>query len=175
MGKIGLVWLRGLGAWLAVMVGVGCCLGESGVPVLSLEQLADDPQLTPERLMRHVADFGFRLGEGVQAPRAFLTYRAGDCDDFATLAAEVLRRRGYTTHLVVVHLERDVHVVCYVDEIRGYLDYNRRRERQPVVVCNDKLDEVAQKVAASLRESWRTASEFVYESGRPKYLQTIFR
>jgi hypothetical protein len=34
---------------------------------------------------------------------------------------------------------------------------------------------VAEMVAASLRARWRTASEFVYEAGRPKYLLTTFR
>ena len=157
------------------LLGVGWCLGASGMSAASVELLAEDPQLTPERLMRHVADFDFRLGQGVQAPRVFLTCRAGDCDDFASLAAEVLSRRGYTARLVVVHLEREVHVVCYVKEIRGYLDYNRRREPNPVVSCDGGLCEVAQKVAASLDAPWRTASEFVYAAGRPKYLETVFR
>ena len=68
-------------------------------------------------------------------PADFLAGKAGDCDDFATLAAEVLRGKGYTTRLVVVHMEREVHVVCYVNEIKGYLDYNRRHEAHPVVAC----------------------------------------
>jgi hypothetical protein len=157
------------------LLGVGWCLGTSGVPADHLEQLLDDPHMTPERLMLRVSDFGFRLGQGVQAPRAFLTSRAGDCDDFAVLAAEVLRRRGYTPRLVVVHMEREVHVVCYVNEIKGYLDFNRRREHDPVVVCDARLGDVAEKVALSLRARWRTVSEFVYEAGGPKYLQTVFR
>jgi hypothetical protein len=131
--------------------------------------------LTPERLMRQVADFEFRIGRAVQTPAAFLESRAGDCDDFAALAADILKRKGYTTHLVVVHMEKQVHVVCYVDEIKGYLDYNRRQEPHPVVACECGLGDVAEKVAGSLRVRWRTASECVYVAGRPRCLRTVFR
>ena len=163
------------GRWAVLLLGAGLCLGAGRAPALSLEQLLQDPQLTPERLMRQVAGFEFRLGPVVQSPAEFLASRAGDCDDFARLAAEVLRRKGYTPRLVVVHMERAVHVVCYVNEIKGFLDYNRRQEPNPVVASGDRLEDVAEKVAASLRARWRTASEFVYEAGRPRCQRTAFR
>ncbi len=150
------------------------CLAAVSAPALSLEELVADPRLTPEGLLRQLAGFRFRLGRTVQAPAAFLACQAGDCDDFARLAAEVLGRKGYTPRLVVVQMEREAHVVCHVKEIDGYLDYNRRREGHPVVACAGELTEVADKVAASLRARWRTASEFVYETGRPKFLRTAF-
>jgi hypothetical protein len=174
----GVRWARARRGWgrLVVLLGlIYCCVGVMSASAVNWEQLTENPQLTPEWLLRQFADFEFRLGQGVQSPRDFLTSRAGDCDDFATYAAEVLRRRGYTTRLVVVHLEKAVHVVCYVNEVGGYLDYNRRREVHPVVVCDNHLHSIARMVAASLLAPWRTASEFVYENGRPKYLETVFQ
>jgi hypothetical protein len=165
---------RGQGRLLA-MLAVSWCLSVMSASAVNWEQLSEDPQLTPEWLLKQFADFEFRLGRGVQAPQDFVRNRAGDCDDFAKLAAEVLKRRGYTPRLVVVHLEKAVHVVCYVNEIGGYLDFNRRREFHPLVVCDKKLNVIAQKVAASLQTPWRTASEFVYEEGRTKCLETVFQ
>ena len=139
-----------------------------------MEQLLKDPKLTPERLMRHFADFKFRLGDTVRPPDVFLASKAGDCDDFATLAAEVLRRKGYTTRLIVVHMEKDVHVVCYVKEVKGYLDYNHRKETHPVVASDGTLADIGGKVAEYFRTNWQSASEFTYVTGRPKYLLTAF-
>lgn len=142
---------------------------------MTFEELVNDPHLTPERLVAQFADFKFRLSERVQKPEEFLARKAGDCDDFATLAAEVLRRKGYRTRLIVVHLAQDTHVVCYVSEIKGYLDYNCRHQPHPVVASDGSLTDVGQKVAASFRSAWRSASEFTYEAGQPKYLLTAFR
>jgi hypothetical protein len=164
--------LRNLfGALLSLALG----LAAQTAPALTLEQLCNDPQLTPEGLMQQVADFKFRLGRSVQKPEEFLANQAGDCDDFATLAAEVLRHRGYTPRLVVVHMQKDTHVVCYVDEIKGYLDYNRRGKPAPVVASEGRLAAIAAKVAASFRSTWRSASEFTYLKGQPRYLLTAFR
>lgn len=172
--KPGLRWLRTAlgGAWL--LASLLAALPSAATPGLTVEQLINDPKLTPEGLIRHFADFKFLLGETVQSPAEFLARQAGDCDDFATLAAEVLKRRGYTPHLVVIHMERDIHVVCYVDEIKGFLDYNHRADSDPIVRSDGSLKDIGQKVAGYFRARWHTASEFTYDQGRPKYLATAF-
>jgi hypothetical protein len=162
--------------WPAILF-LSLVLGLAGKPLfaITMEQLVNDPHLTPERLLHCFANFKFCLSPTVQKPEAFLTSQAGDCDDFATLAAEVLKRKGYTVRLVVVHLDKDVHVVCYVSEIKGYLDYNCRKEVHPVVASDGRLTDIGGKVAASFRSHWRSASEFTYEAGRPRYRLTAFR
>ena len=90
--------------------------------------------------------------------------KAGDCDDFATLAADLLRERGYTTRLVVVYMHKDVHVVCYVAEVNGYLDYNRRKNGAPLIKCGAGLADVAASVASSFKTDWRSVSEFSFHS-----------
>ena len=121
---------------------LGFCLAAGSASALTMDELLKDSELPPERFMHHFADFKFRLGETVPPPETFLASKAGDCDDFATLAADVLRRKGYTTRLIVVHMEKDVHVVCYVKEIKGYLDYNYRKEADPIVASDGTLADI---------------------------------
>jgi len=142
---------------------------------LTLADLRDDPDLTPERFMRYFADFKFELGRDVRDPETFLARRAGDCDDFATLAARLLREKGYTTKLVVVFMPKDVHVVCYVSEARGYLDFNCRKNAKPLVFCDSGLATIATCVSDSFRTRWRTVSEFVYDKGARHFVSTEFR
>jgi hypothetical protein len=144
-------------------------------PAITLEELKADTHLTPERLIRSFADFKFEPGRTVREPDVFLQRRCGDCDDFATLAADLLRRRGYTTRLVAVFMPKEVHVVCYVAEIKGYLDYNRRQETSPVVNCNSDLSSVAGSVAESFHSQWLTVSEYAFRNGRADFVLTEFR
>ncbi len=144
----------------------------------SAETLADlrgDPHLTPEGLMKHFADFKFDLGRDVRNPETFLASKAGDCDDFATLAADLLREKGYTTRLVAVYMPHDVHVVCYVAETGSYLDYNRRKKASPLVKCKGDLAAIAGKVAESFRTKWRSVSEFTLQKGVRHFVTTVFR
>jgi Transglutaminase-like superfamily len=142
---------------------------------LTLAELKAEEGLTPERFMLHFADFKFALGREVQKPETFLKNEAGDCDDFATLAAEVLRARGYTTRLVVVYMPRDIHVVCYVVESNSYLDYNCRKKSSPLVKCSGELSAIAASVAESFRSPWRSVSEFTFQNGRRDFVDTVFR
>jgi len=139
-----------------------------------LEQLRSDPNLTPERFGQYFRDFAFKLGQDRQAPKDFLAARSGDCDDFACLAAEVLRQRKYTTRLVAVFMTGQTHVVCYVDEVHGYLDYNLRKEASALQAAGDSLEEIAEKVAAYFRSPWRSASEFQYEGALPRFGRIVF-
>jgi hypothetical protein len=141
---------------------------------ITLAQLRADLKLTPERLMKYFAGFKFKLGDTVQMPDSFLASQSGDCDDFATLAADLLREKGYHTRLVVVHMTNDTHVVCYVAEAHAYLDFNRRRATEPLMPSDGKLADIAASVAKSFRSQWRTASEFSFRNGERQFLDTEF-
>lgn len=141
---------------------------------LTLADLRADPKLTPERLMTYFADFKFELSRQVRQPETFLANRSGDCDDFATLAAELLREKGYSTRLVAVFMPHDVHVVCYIAESHCYLDYNRRQQASPLVKCDGDLSAVANSVAQSFRSPWRSVSEFTFRDGGRHFVSTVF-
>src|SRR4051812_3332803 len=87
--------------------------------IIALEELKD---LTPETLIRSFSGFTFELNAQLQDAETFLQRRRGDCDDFASLASRLLTERGYKPKLVVVMMERQTHVVCYVPEAHGFLD-----------------------------------------------------
>lgn len=144
---------------------------------VTLAELKADPKLTPERFIKYFADFKFELGRDVRPPETFLARKSGDCDDFATLAANVLREKGYTTKLVAVFMPKDVHVVCYVKESAAYLDYNCRKLKSPLVKCDEGLAAIAGSVAASFRTDWRSASEFTFEEkdNTRHFVMTEFR
>ena len=140
-----------------------------------MSDLGAAKDLTPERFVGMFSEFQFKLSRTVQKPESFLKSRSGDCDDFSTLAAAVLRQKGYTTRLVAVVMPREVHVVCYVMQSRGYLDYNRRKAAKPVVPCDGGLASIAASVARSFHTDWRSVSEFTFEDGSARFVETEFR
>ena len=146
-----------------------------GLRALTLEELQNDPHLTPERLAAKFAAFTFELRPEIQPPQKFLERRAGDCDDFATLAADVLRARGYTPHLVEVRMPGYLHAVCYIAETRSYLDFNRRGSFRRAVPCNGSLTDIAARVARSFHTEWTAVAEFSWERGIERTLQTVRR
>jgi hypothetical protein len=141
----------------------------------TLEQLRSDPNLTPERFASYFKDFTFQLLEKVQPPDVFLATRNGDCDDYATLAADVLKEKGYTTKLVVVFMPRDIHVVCYVAETRSYLDFNLRHGPVRTVPSDGSLQDIAEKVSQHFHATWYCASEFTFRNGTRHFVYTDFR
>jgi Transglutaminase-like superfamily len=141
---------------------------------LSLEELKADRNLTPESLMKYVASFRFEPGRAVRSPDEFLSQQCGDCDDFATLAADVLRERGYQTRLVAVFMPGEVHVVCYVAEVSSYLDFNRRKERSPLVKCDGALSAIGASVAQSFHSEWISTSEYTFQKGVTNFVLTAF-
>jgi hypothetical protein len=159
-----------LGWWLAA----GLMLTERPAAALTLAELRADPNLTPERFMKYFANFKFEMGRTVRKPEVFLETQSGDCDDFATLAADLLRQKGYTTRLVAVFLPEEVHVVCYVAETNSYLDYNCRKNSSPLVKCDADLAAIGASVAQSFRTQWRSVSEFTFQDGLKEYLLTEF-
>ena len=144
-------------------------------PAVTLEQLRQEPNLTPERLVSYFRDFKFKLGEKIQSPEIFLAAQSGDCDDFASLAAEVLRERKYTTRLIAVFMDGQTHVICYVEEVKGFLDYNRRQDSIAVQATTGDLEDMADKVAAFFRLPWRCVGEFTYHAGDRRVGRIVFR
>jgi hypothetical protein len=141
---------------------------------MTLNDLRRDASLTPESLIRRFANFKFKLIDGVQPHSDFLASQTGDCDDFATLAADVLREKGYSTHLIAVFMEKQVHVVCYVTEAKAYLDYNNRKKASPLVPTSGALSDIAGKVAQSFHAPWRCVSEYTYNNGVQHTITTDF-
>ncbi|MEW6156781.1 MAG: transglutaminase domain-containing protein [Verrucomicrobiota bacterium] len=140
---------------------------------VTLEELRQDPKLTPQKFAKHFDSFRYVYHDEVQTPEAFLLTEAGDCDDYATLADLVLREKGYTTRLVAVRMPGITHVVCYVVEVKAYLDFNNRVYLKRLVSSDGSLKDIARKVAKSFEASWTSASEFTYSEGLKRLVQTI--
>ncbi|MDB6108973.1 MAG: hypothetical protein JWR69_723 [Pedosphaera sp.] len=139
--------------------------GAQQLHALTLPELQHDRHLTPESLLHRFSGFEFKLFDEVQPRDKFLATQTGDCDDFATLAAEVLRQKGYTTRLIAVFMTQQTHVVCYVKEAGAYLDYNNRKKASPLVPTSGALPDIAAKVARSFRTPWTSVMEFTFEHG----------
>lgn len=141
---------------------------------VSLSDLCNDASLTPERFAHYFSEFKFVLHDQVQSPEVFLATQSGDCDDFATLAADVLREKGYTARLVVVFMPKDIHVVCFVEETKCYLDYNLRNRCHPIVASDGTLTDLANKVAESFQAQWHCVCEFTFKNGIRQVVYTDF-
>jgi len=142
---------------------------------VTLKQLREESNLTPERLISYFRDFKFQLGERVQPPEIFLAAQSGDCDDFASLAADILREKKYTTRLIAVFMDGQTHVICYIEEIKGYLDYNHRQDRNGVQATTGDLEDMADQVAAYFRSPWRCVGEITYQAGERRIGRIVFR
>lgn len=154
-------------SFLAPLAAIQC----AGV---TLQDLLNAPSLTPEAFAQHFADFQFELREKVQSPEVFLANKRGDCDDFAVLASDVLKLKGYTPRLVVVFMPKDIHVVCYIEETKSFLDFNRRNLSAPTVPSDGSLPDIADKVAKSFRSKWHCVSEFTFKNGARQFVFTDF-
>jgi len=171
MKRLGVARRRKKGMSGAILL-VTLMLGDSQAGELTRLEL--DQGLTPQRLLSCFADFTYELGDELQDAETFLRRRRGDCDDFAHLASRLLTQRGWHPMLVVVMMEGQTHVVCYVREARGFLDFNRRALTDPIVPSDGSLEDIADKVAASFRSPWWIVSEFEYRDGSTVFLQSAF-
>ena len=140
---------------------------------LTLEELRAMPDLTPRKFAALFSDFHFRFRAEVQDPRAFLASETGDCDDYATLAALILKEKGYTPRLITVRMPNLVHVVCYIEETQSYLDYDNRSYFSRTISCGNDIDEIARKVARANGRPWSSASEFTFAEGMKRLVQTV--
>jgi hypothetical protein len=139
---------------------------------ITLEELETAEQLTPISFAERFAGFEFKFHDAIQAPAVFLSSRSGDCDDFSTLAARILEKRGYTPRLVTVRMPKVAHVVCYIEETGAYLDYNFR-ESGSLVKSGPGLVEIARSVAKSYGTKWVSVSEFTYDGLSKRLVQTV--
>ena len=142
---------------------------------VTLSDIENDPKLTPQRFARYFSDFEYQYGERILEPEEFLAARKGDCDDYATLAFALLNSKGFHAHLVIVRMPGLNHVVCYVDEIKGYLDYNLRGYSKRTSSCKRSLRKIADDVADTFAASWSSASEFSFQDGVKYLVSTITR
>ena len=149
------------------------CLFLPSSYALTLEELRSMPNLTPKKFASLFKDFKFQFRTEVQDPRVFLATRTGDCDDYATLAAAVLKEHGYTPRLITIRMPRLVHVVCYIEETQSYLDYDNRGYFSRTVSCGQSLEEIAAKVARANDRSWISASEFTFDDGVKRLVKTV--
>ena len=128
--------------------------------------------LTPTQFASYFRDFQFNFRKEIQPPAVFLARKSGDCDDYSTLAAAVLREKGYTPRLISVRMQGVTHVVCYIEETRSYLDYNFRGHTV-AVNSGDILREIAETVAQSYGREWFSVSEFTYQDRVKRLVQTV--
>ena len=156
---------------LVCLIASGFC---GAIQAGALSTLAGQADLTPENLIRSFAGFTFELSAQPQDAEIFLQRKRGDCDDFAILASRLLTERGYKTKLVAVMMAQQTHVVCYVKEAGGFLDFNHRADAHPIMASDGSLEDVAEKVAHDFRARWQMASEFRCEKKLPVYLDSVF-
>jgi hypothetical protein len=136
---------------------------------LSVKDLEKEKSLTPKSFAKYFRDFRYEYFPLIRDPELFLFSQTGDCDDYATLADRVLKKAGYRTKLVSVKMPGlPSHVVCYVEEESGYLDYNTRADIFPIKKSGSSLDDIANKVAKSFSANWTSATEFIYEGNNIK-------
>jgi hypothetical protein len=153
--------MRGFNRLFVLPVVAGCLFAASASAV-TLAELRNAPKMTPELFASYFKDFEFKFHDDVQDFNVFLRTRSGDCDDYATLAADVLSRHGYTPRLVAVRMEGETHVVCYIVETRSYLDYNFRNSSTPLIPSDGSLTDIARKVSQSFNRGWLATYEFTY-------------
>jgi hypothetical protein len=140
---------------------------------VSVEDLRKEKNLTPPRFASYFRDFSFNFRKEVQRPDLFLARKSGDCDDYSTLAAAILREKGYTPRLIAVRMPRVTHVVCYIEETKSYLDYNFRGHTVGIGARENVLETVAENVARSYGVPWSSVSEFTYTAGVKRLVQTV--
>lgn len=170
-----LVWRS---AWLVLLLGLGGFTPPASAWAVTHSALLGDSRMNPKRFANYFANFRFEYHPEVQPVDSFLRAERGDCDDYAILADEVLRRRQFNTMLVHVRLAgATAHAVCYVEQSRAYLDYNNRNVFFTLSRSSSSLREIATRVADSLEASWTTASIFLYAyaTGEKRMLLTIAR
>jgi hypothetical protein len=143
------------------------------ISAVTLDELRNTTDLTPQKFASFFSDFEFKFHAEVQAPEAFLATQSGDCDDYAILAATVLKEKGYTPRLITIRMPDVTHVICYIAETKSYLDYNCRQYLVRTVSSGPSIAEIADSVAASYHLKWSSASEFAWTEGNKRLVATV--
>jgi hypothetical protein len=145
-------------------IGVASVFLLASLHAFTLEDLTSDPKMTPKRFASRFGDFTFQVFPNVQDPEVFLSTENGNCQDYAIMADYVLKRKNYATMLVHVVLACGAaHDICYVAEVKGYLDYNNRVYVRALQRSGRTIREIADKAADSFDQDWTTASVYTYE------------
>lgn len=131
--------------------------------------------LNPSDFGRLFARFRYEFGAEVRPAEIFLRTGAGDCDDFAVLAAGVFREQGARAVLYSIRLPGETHVICHLPDAGGYLDFNRRADPDPFARCASDPVEIAASVAGDFGRPWLSISEFVFEGGRKWQVRRLER
>jgi len=98
-----------------------------------------------------------------------------EVDDISSRFASALVSLGLKKgDRVAVFMPNQVHVVCYVAEVSGYLDFNRRREPSPLAKCDGALSAIGASVARSFQSDWSSASEYTFQKGAANFVLTAF-
>ncbi len=141
--------------------------GAGELPALravTLNDLLSDPKMTPKRFANHFENFDFEYNPAVQNPDVFLQREKGDCADYAILGDFVLKQKKYQTRLIRVVLVGSLaHDVCYVYQVKAYLDYNSRTYFSNLEHSGRTIREIADKVADSFQANWTSASVYTYD------------
>jgi hypothetical protein len=147
--------------WLAALA---LALAAPGLRAVTMNDLTSDPKMTPKRFAGHFEDFDFEYNVAVQNPDVFLRRQKGDCADYAILGDFVLKQKKYTTRLIRVVLVGSLaHDVCYVYQVKAYLDYNNRAYFTTLQRSGRTIREIADKVADSFQANWTSASVYTYD------------
>lgn len=129
----------------------------------TMNDLLSDANMTPKRFAGRFGDFEFEYNLRVQNPDVFLSTQKGDCADYAILGDFVLRQKKFETRLIRVVLVGSLaHDVCYVFQVKAYLDYNNRTYFSKLQHSNRSIREIADKVADSFQANWTSASVYTY-------------
>jgi hypothetical protein len=150
----------------------GIYFSAPSLSALTLEEIRQTPNLTPQRFARFFSNFKYIYRAELQKTEDFLAAQAGDCDDYAMLADRVLREKSYTTRIIIVRMATETHAVCYVEQTHCYLDYNNRGCLLRTVSCGNSIEEIAKKVARSFGEPWAMVSEYESVNGRQQLVSS---
>jgi hypothetical protein len=149
----------GLGAICA-----GLAFTVAGLRAFTLSDLLGDSRMTPKSFAGRFWDFDYQVFPYVQDPDVFLKTKTGNCQDYAIMADYVLKRKTYQTRLIHVVLAcGSAHDVCYVDQVKGYLDFNNRVYARTIQRSGRTIREIADRAAASFDQDWTTASVYTYD------------
>ena len=117
-----------------------------------LNDLLNQKDLTPESLARGFADFTFELASPDAGAGGVFTAQMRRLRGLSPIwRPPSWHRRGYTTKLVVVMMSTQTHVVCYVKEAGGFLDYNHRARLASHYHLRRFVGRIAGKVAGDFR------------------------
>jgi hypothetical protein len=152
------------GRRLLGLAALGCLLALPALRAFTMNDLLSDPKMTPKRFAGRFANFDFEYNVAVQNPDVFLSRQKGDCADYAILGDFVLRQKKFQTRLIRVVLVGSLaHDVCYVFEVKSYLDYNSRQYVRNLERSGRSIREIADKVADSFQANWTSASVYTYD------------